>query len=102
MGFNKQPRQALNKAQPTACHGFKSLSWLVIETYGSKLSNALSAKIYSVYRPGVGNYFHLRATLGFYLCLAGQIQVKYAFSKLEMKPRRAKCGPRAVCCPVLV
>jgi len=31
----------------------------------------------------VGNYFRLRATLAFYLCLAGQIQVKYAFSKLK-------------------
>ncbi len=51
---------------------------------------------------GVGNYFRPRATLGFYLCLAGQIQVKYAFSKLKMKSSRAGCGPRAVCCPLLI
>ncbi len=38
---------------------------------------------------GVGNCFRPRATFGFYLCLAGQIQVKYAFSKLEMEPSRA-------------
>jgi hypothetical protein len=30
------------------------------------------------------------------LSLAGQIQVKYAFSKIKMKPRRA------VCCPLLL
>jgi hypothetical protein len=50
----------------------------------------------------VGNYFRPRATLGLYLCLAGQIQVKYAFSKLKMAPSRAGCGPRAVCCPLQV
>jgi len=33
-------------------------------------------------RPGAGNYFRPRAVLGFYMCLAGQIQVTYTFSKL--------------------
>ncbi len=47
-------------------------------------------------KTGVGNYFRPWATLGFYLCLAGQIQVKYAFSKLKREPMWAGCGPRAV------
>ncbi len=44
----------------------------------------------------VGQLFRPRATLGFYLCLAGQIHVKYAFSKLKLESSRAGCGPRAV------
>ncbi len=47
-------------------------------------------------RSGAGSYFRPWATLGFYLCLAGQIQVKYTFSKLQMEP------PRAGCCPLLL
>ncbi len=50
-------------------------------------------------KPRAGNYFRPRATLGFYLCLAGQIQVKYTFSKLKMEPPRAGCGLRAVMLP---
>jgi hypothetical protein len=45
------------------------------------------------YNAEVGNYFCPRAALSFYLRLVGQIQVKYAFSKLKMKPRRAVCCP---------
>jgi len=40
---------------------------------------------------GVDNYYRPWVTLGFYLCLAGQIQVKYAFSKQNMEPLRAVC-----------
>ncbi len=46
--------------------------------------------------PGVGNYFHSRAILGLYMCLAGQIQVKYANSNLKNRPSWA------VCCPFLL
>ena len=34
-------------------------------------------------KAGAGNYFRPRATLRLYLCLAGQIQVKKAYSKLK-------------------
>jgi len=32
---------------------------------------------------GVGNYFHTQAILSLYMCLSGQIQVKYGNSKLK-------------------
>jgi len=41
----------------------------------------------------VGNYLSPRATLGLYLCLAGQIHTKYANSKLKMEPSWAVCYP---------
>jgi len=39
--------------------------------------------------PGAGNCFRQWATMGFYLCLAGQILFKHAFSKLKM----SRLGP---------
>ena len=48
---------------------------------------------------GGGNYFRLRATLDLNLCLAGQIQVNYANSKLIKWPSRAICCPS---CPRLI
>jgi len=61
------------------------------------LKTTLTSKVVkSDSKTGVGNYFRPRATLGFYLCLAGQIQVKYAYSKLKLET------PRAVCCPLLL
>lgn len=37
-------------------------------------------------RVGVGTYFGPWTTLGLYLCFMGRIHVKYANSKLAMKP----------------
>jgi len=54
------------------------------------------------FKAGAGNYFRLQASLCFYLCLAGQIHVKYAFSKLKLEPSRAGCGLWAIYCPFLL
>ncbi len=36
-----------------------------------------------------------------YMCLVGRISVKEVYFKLKICPSRARCGPRAVCCPLL-
>jgi len=36
-----------------------------------------------MFRSGVGNYFHSQAISGLFMCLAGQIQVKYGNLKLK-------------------
>ncbi len=46
-----------------------------------------------LFRPEMGNYFHSRAISGLYMCLSGQIQIKYVDSKLKNRPSRAGCGP---------
>jgi len=68
-------------------------------------SQAVDIAIYNSFRiiPTVfwsnadaGNYFRPQAKMGHYLCLACQILVKYANSKLKME------ASRLVCCPLLV
>lgn len=81
------------------------ISFLVLYGHFTVLFSVLWVAKHQCFRAGAGNCLRLGVTLGFYLCLVGQIHVKNANSKLKWRvrgPMLPPSGLEPLCGTVLV